>query len=76
MHVPHVQTVQKAIEVPQIAYIDRVVDVPVEKQVHVPHVQNVQKVIEVPQIALVEKHVHVPHVQKVQKTGGASGCLH
>ncbi len=40
---PHVQKVQKHIEMLHIAYIDKVVDVPVEKQVHVPHVQNVQK---------------------------------
>ena len=32
---------------PQVAFIDKVVDVPVEKQVLVPHVQKVQKAIEV-----------------------------
>ena len=38
------------IEVLQIQYIDKIVDVPVQKQRQVPMVQKVQKSVEVPQI--------------------------
>ena len=50
VHVPHVQTVQKTVEVPQVQYEDQVVHVPVQKHVHVPMVQTVQKSVEVPQV--------------------------
>merc|ERR1712084_55842 len=66
---------QKTVEVPQVQYIDRVVDVPVVKQRHVPSVQKVQKTVEVPQVQYIDRVVdvpvvkqrHVPAIQKVQK---------
>merc|ERR1719356_2168210 len=44
-HVPSIQKVQKTVEVPQVQYIDRVVDVPVVKQRQVPSVQKIQKTV-------------------------------
>ena len=63
-------------EVPQVHYIAKVVDVPVVKQRHVPMIQKDQKTVEVPQVQLIEKVVDVPvvkqrqlpSIQKVQKT--------
>merc|ERR1712013_650060 len=63
------QKVQKMVEVPQVQYIDRVVDVPVVKQRHVPAIQKVQKTVvqhrQVPSVQKVQKTVEVPQVQTV-----------
>lgn len=47
---PAIQEVQKVAEVPQVQYIDKIVDAPVQKQRQVPMVQKVQKTVEVPQV--------------------------
>ena len=74
---PHVQTVQKTVEVPQIQYEDQIVQGPVQKHVQVPVVQKVQKTVKVPQIqyegpdcpsASDQAGPSNPMVQKVQKT--------
>merc|ERR1711972_185449 len=70
-----VQTVQKIVEVPEIVFVDRVVDIPVTKQRQVPMVQTVQKTVEIPEVAFVDvvvdvpvtKQRQVPMVQTVQK---------
>merc|ERR1711916_74501 len=61
-----VQTVQKTVEVPQLQFIDKVVDIPVEAQRQIPMVQTVQKTIEIPQLQYIDKVVDVPVVQVVQ----------
>merc|ERR1719284_1005822 len=61
-----VQTVQKTVEVPQLQFIDKVVDIPVVAQRQIPMVQTVQKTIEIPQLQYVDKVVDVPVVQVVQ----------
>merc|ERR1719221_1558879 len=70
-HVPSIQKVQKTVEVPQVQYIDRVVDVPVMKQRHVPSVQRVQKPVmrqrHVPSIQKVQKPVAVPVIETIEK---------
>merc|ERR1712107_921805 len=48
-------TVQKTIEIPQMQYIDKVVDVPVVQVMQVPQVQVVEKTVEIPQLQIVEK---------------------
>merc|ERR1712012_1319198 len=63
-----VQTVQKTVEVPQLQFIDKVVDIPVVAQRQIPMVQTVQKTIEIPQLQYVDKVVDVPEVQVVEKT--------
>merc|ERR1739838_126425 len=64
--VPSIQKVQRTVEVPQVQYIDKVVDVPVVKQRHVPSVQKVQKPVTVPVIETVEKVVDVPVIKQVE----------
>ena len=64
------------VEIPQLQYIDKVVDVPVVMQKQVPAIQKVQKTVEVPQVQLIDKVVdmlvvlqrHVTIIQKVQRT--------
>ena len=41
-----IQKVQRTVEVPQVQYIDRVVDVPVVMQRQVPTIQTVQKTVD------------------------------
>merc|ERR1719446_645412 len=53
-------------DVPQVQYVDRYVDVPVVKQREVPMVQKVQRTVEVPQIQYVDRAVHVPQVKQRQ----------
>ena len=61
---------------PQLQFIDRFVDEPVQKQRQASMTQNVQKTVEVPQIQGIEKVVEVPvqkqrqvpMIQTVQKT--------
>merc|ERR1711916_268845 len=68
--------VTKQVEIPQIQYIDKVVDVPVVMQRQLPTIQKVQKTVEVPQIQYIDKIVdvpvvmqrQVPTIQTVQKT--------
>merc|ERR1711945_20320 len=52
--------------VPQVQFIDKVVDIPVVAQRQIPMVQTVQKTIEIPQLQYVDKVVDVPVVQVVQ----------
>jgi len=63
------------VEVPQVQYIDRVVDVPVVKQRQVPSVQKVQKTVEVPQVQYIVKVVDVPVVKRRQVPSVRSGRL-
>ena len=51
--------VQKTVEVPQVQYIDKTVDVPVVKQGQVHAVQAVQKTVEVPQVEFHDRVVDV-----------------
>merc|ERR1740116_623612 len=68
--------VQKTVEVPQVQHVDKIIDVPVVKQVEVPQIQKIPKTVEVPQIQYIDKVVdipvvkqrQVPMVQKIQKT--------
>ena len=70
------ETMQKTVDVPQIQFIDRAVDVPVFMQRQVPIVQKVQKIEEVPQAQSTDNVMdvpmdmqrEVPAVQVVQKT--------
>merc|ERR1719480_232117 len=69
-----IQTVPRTVEIPQVQYVDKVVDIPVQKQRQVPMVQTVQKTVEIPQIQYidvpvpVQKQRQVPMVQTVQET--------
>ena len=54
---PHAQ------DVPQIQYVDKIVEVPVQKQRHVPVIQKVPKIVEVPTLEFVDHVVHVPITQ-------------
>ena len=57
--------VQETVEVPQIQFIDKTLDVPVVMQRQVPTVQKVQKTVEVPQTQFIDKVVDVPvHMQR------------
>ena len=68
--------VQKTVEVPQIQFIDKAVDVPVIVQRQVPIVRKVQKTVEVPQALSTDEVMdapltmqrQVPAVQVAQKT--------
>ena len=50
-------------DVPQIQYVDKIVEVPVQKQRHVPVVQKVPKIVELPTLEYVDHVVHVPITQ-------------
>ena len=58
-------------EVPQIQYIEKLVDVPAQRTVEVPQVQKiqrtVQRTVEVPQIQKVQRTVEVPQIQFIEK---------
>ena len=56
------QTVQKTVEIPQVQFLDKVVDIPVVVQRQVPMVQKVQKTLEVPQLQIIDKVVDIPVV--------------
>ena len=64
------------VEILQIQYIDKVVEVPGVLQRQHPAIQKVQKTVEVPQVQLIDKVVdmlvvlqrQVSMIQKVQKT--------
>ena len=68
--------IQETVEVPQIQFIDKAVDVPVVVQRQVPIVQMVQKTVEVPQAQSTDKVMNapvimqrqVPAIQVAQKT--------
>ena len=47
--------VQRTVEVPQIQYVDKVVDVPVVKQVQVPMLQTVQRPVEATKVDAVSE---------------------
>ena len=66
-----VEKVQRSVEVPQVEYEDKVVEVPVAKQVNVPMVQTVQREVQVPQVQYVDKVVEVPVQKQVGTTGKA-----
>ncbi len=59
-------TVQRVVEVPrevpQIQYVDEIVDVPVRKERRVPMIQKITKEVEI------RKERRVPMISKVQKT--------
>merc|ERR1712050_652631 len=42
---------------------EKIVDVPVIKQVEIPQIQTIEKVVEIPQVQTVEKVVEIPEVQ-------------
>ena len=50
-------------DVPQIQYVDKIVEVPVQKQRHVPVIQKVPKIVELPTLEYVDHVVHVPITQ-------------
>ena len=50
-----VQTTQKTMEVPQVQYIDQIVDLPVVMQCQIPAIQAVQKAVEVPQVQFLDR---------------------
>ena len=68
--------VQQTVEVPQVQYIDKAVDVPVAVQRQVPSIETVQKTVEIPQTQHIDKVADVLvarpcqtlSVQRVQKT--------
>merc|ERR1712217_920911 len=47
-------------EVPVIQTVEKIVDVPVVKQIDVPQVTTIEKIVEVPHLQTVEKVVEVP----------------
>merc|ERR1712050_552333 len=64
--VPVEVVVPETVEVPQVQFVDVVVDVPVTKQRQVPMLQTVQKTVEVPEVVYVDKVVDVPVTQQRQ----------
>eukprot|EP00440_Ansanella_granifera_P034039 gb/GFBE01036925.1/.p1 GENE.gb/GFBE01036925.1/~~gb/GFBE01036925.1/.p1 ORF type:complete len:126 (+),score=49.01 gb/GFBE01036925.1/:1-378(+) len=57
------------VEVTVIETIEKIVDVPVVKQLEVPQIQTIEKIVEVPFVQVVEKVVEVPQVgQTLQGT--------
>jgi hypothetical protein len=48
------------VEVLRTQYMDKVVLIPVQKQIHAPATQVVRKMMEVPLIEYVDNHVHIP----------------
>ena len=63
--VPTLQ-IQETVEVPQVQFIDKAVDVPVVIQRQVPTVQKMQKTAEVPQVQFIDKVVDVPVIMQRQ----------
>jgi len=59
------KTSRQTVDVPQIQWVDKVIDVPVIKQVEVPCIKKVQKHVEVPQIKWVDQKMDVPRIKKV-----------
>ena len=57
---------ESLIEIPQMQYIDKMVDDPVVQTVQVPHVQIVEKLIKIPQLQTVEQIVVFPDIPKIQ----------
>merc|ERR1712066_778885 len=66
--VPSIQKIQKTVEVPQVQYVDRIVDVPVVKQRQVPAIQKLQKTVEVPQVQYIDRVVAAPAVTTIPTT--------
>ena len=60
------EEVQKTVEVPQVQYIDKSVDVPVVMQGQVLISQTVQKTVKVPQVQFLDRVVDVPVVAQRQ----------
>merc|ERR1719335_326977 len=58
--------VQKAVEVPQVEFVDNHIHIPVQKQRHVPVIQKIQKPVEVTVIETIEKIVDVPVVKQIE----------
>ena len=50
-----VQTVEETVEVPQVQYSDRIVDLLVMTQCRVPTIQPVQKTVEMPQVQFFDR---------------------
>ena len=57
---PLIQRVQKMEEVPQVQFIDKVMDIPVISERQMSMMNQVQKTVEVPQIQYVDKIVDAP----------------
>ena len=55
-----VQTTQKTMEIPQVQYIDQIVDLPVVMQRQIPAIQAVQKAVEVPQVQFLDRMDGIP----------------
>ena len=58
--------VQKTVEILQVRYIDKTVDVPVVRQCQVLNIETVQKTVEVPQALFPDRVVDVPVVMQRQ----------
>ena len=75
-----VQTMQKTVEVPQVVYIDKTVDVSMVSQMQAPMIQKVLKTVEAPEMQYTDKIVELPAVmqyrvstiQPVQKNRGSA----
>ena len=63
---PSINQVTKHAEIPQIPYIDKVVDMPVVMQCQVPRIQTVLKIMEVP-INQATKHAEFPQTLYIDK---------
>jgi hypothetical protein len=54
------------VDLPQVEIVDKVVEVPVQKQVQVPMITKMQRAVDVPQIQFVDKVIEVPTQKQVQ----------
>ena len=55
-------------KIPQVQYIDSIVELPVVMQRHVPYIQTVQRTVEDPQSQYLGRVVDVPVVMQRQKS--------
>ena len=63
------EKVQKTVEVSQVQFIDKTIDVPVVRQRRVPTIQPVQKTVEKPQVQFPDRVADVPVVSRRQVPG-------
>ena len=54
------QTTQKTMDVPQVQYIDQIVDLPLLMQGQIPVIQAVQKAVEVPEVQFLDRVDGIP----------------
>merc|ERR1711981_157008 len=57
---------------PVIQTVEKIVDVPVVKQIEIPQITTVEKIIEVPQSQTVEKVVEIPMVGETKQGNATS----